>query len=255
MDPKALVLTGYGINCEKESKLSFEKAGGTASIVHVNELLENPLLLENYNLLIIPGGFSFGDDLGSGKVFANKLSKIKYHIQSFINAGKLVIGICGGFQSLVKMGLLPYTDFIQRVTLTINDSGKFEDRWVRLKINPNSPCVFTKGIDYMWLPVRHGEGKFLSADETVLRELAEKNLIAAQYCDERGSLAGYPYNPNGSIGNIAGICDPSGRVYGMMPHPEAFSEITNAPFWPNSKTSEAQGLRIFKNAVEYLKSI
>ncbi len=255
MDPKALVITGYGINCEKETKLAFEKAGGSASILHVNEALENPLLLENYNLLVIPGGFSFGDDLGSGKVFANKLSKIKYHLLNFISAGKLVLGICGGFQSLVKMGLLPYPDFNQSVTLTVNDSGKFEDRWVRLKFNPASPCVFTKGIDYIWLPVRHGEGKFLPSNENILRELTEKNLITAQYCDERGNLAGYPHNPNGSTNNIAGICDPSGRVYGMMPHPEAFIEITNSPFWANGLVKEAQGLKIFKNAVEYLKLI
>lgn len=254
MDPKALVLTGYGINCEKESKLSFEKAGGIASVIHVNELLVQPALLDNFNLLLIPGGFSFGDDLGSGKVFANKLLKIKDPISNFINNGKLVLGICGGFQSLVKMGLLPYPDFNQRVTLTINDSGKFEDRWVRLKLNPASPCIFTKGIDYINLPVRHGEGKFLPSDENMLRELAEKNLITAQYCDEQGRLAGYPFNPNGSIGNIAGICDPSGRVYGMMPHPEAFIEITNSPLWASGQIKEAQGLRIFKNGIEFLKT-
>ncbi len=255
MEANALVLTGYGINCEKETKLAFEKAGGKASIFHVNELIAQPQLLDNFNLFIIPGGFSFGDDLGSGKVFANKLMKIKDRVSNFINSGKLVLAICNGFQVLVKMGLLPYPDFNQRVTLTVNDSGKFEDRWVRLKFNPASPCIFTKGIDYITLPVRHGEGKFLPADENILRDLAEKNLITAQYCDEQGKLAGYPFNPNGSIGNIAGVCDPTGRIYGMMPHPEAFNEITNSPLWSSGKISEAQGLKIFKNAVGFLKSI
>lgn len=255
MEPKALVLTGYGINCEKESKLSFEKAGGNATIFHINELLENPKTLENFSLLFIPGGFSFGDDLGSGKVYGNKLLKIKDQLLDFINTGKLVLGICNGFQALVKMGLLPYLDFVQRVTLTVNDSGRFEDRWVRLKFNSASPCIFTKNMDYISVPVRHGEGKFLPASQETLKELTDRNLIVAQYCDEQGRLAGYPYNPNGSTANIAGICDPTGRIYGMMPHPEAFNEVTNSPLWTTGKITEAQGLKIFRNAVDYLKSL
>lgn len=254
MEPNALILTGYGINCEKESKLSFEKVGGSASIFHINELLGNPSLLENFNMFFIPGGFSFGDDLGSGKVYGNKLLKIKDQLLDFINAGKLVLGICNGFQALVKMGLLPYPDFVQRVTLTVNDSGHFEDRWVRLKFNNTSPCIFTKNLDYISVPVRHGEGKLIPANQDILKDMLDKNLVVAQYCDEQGKLAGYPHNPNGSIGNVAGICDPTGRIYGMMPHPEAFNSVTNSPLWATGRISEAEGLKIFRNATEYLKS-
>ncbi len=254
MEPRALILTGYGINCEKESKFAFEKSGGKADIFHINELIERPDAMESYNFLMIPGGFAFGDDLGSGKVLANKIKfRLKDKLLDFINAGKLVLGTCNGFQVLVKLGMLPYPDLTQRVTLTVNDSGHFEDRWVRLKFNAASPCIFTKGIDYMALPVRHGEGKFLPADQNVLADLTEKNLVAAQYCDEQGRLAGYPHNPNGSISNIAGICDPTGRVYGMMPHPEAFNEITNSPMWQTGTIKEAQGLWIFRNAIAYIR--
>lgn len=255
-EPNCLVLTGYGINCEKESKFAFEKAGGKATVTHINEIIDNPALLGKYNMLILPGGFAFGDDLGAGKVLANKI-KFKLHdtFLSFVNSGKLVFGACGGFQVLVKLGLLPILDFQQRVTLTINDSGKFEDRWVYLKINKSSPCVFTRGIDYLTLPVRHGEGKFLPKDEATLKEIINNNLHVAQYVDEQGNLAGYPWNPNGSLANIAGICDSTGRVYGMMPHPEAFNDITNSPRWTNNLVKEAQGLKIFKNAVDYLKAL
>ena len=255
METKALVLYGYGINCEQESKLSVEKAGGNAEIKHINELLENPKLLGNYNFLIIPGGFSFGDDLGSGKVFANKM-KFKLHdeLLRFVNDGKLVAGICNGFQVLVKMGLLPVPDLEQRVTLTVNDSGHLEDRWVIVKINKNSPCVFTKGLEYVMVPVRHGEGKFIPKDDSILRDLLDNNLVFAQYVDDKGQLAGYPWNPNGSVLNIAGICDKSGRVFGMMPHPEAFNEITNNPYWTTGQVKEAQGVKLFKNVVEYIKN-
>ncbi len=253
MQTKALVLYGYGVNCEQESKVSVERAGGTAEIKHINEVIDNPKLLENYNFLILPGGFSFGDDLGSGKVFANKM-KFKLHneLLRFVNDGKLVAGICNGFQSLAKMGLLPIPDFEQRVTLTVNDSGHFEDRWVILKMNKASPCVFTKGIEYLMVPVRHGEGKFIPKNEAILRELIDNNLVFAQYVDDKGQLTGYPWNPNGSVMNIAGICDKSGRVFGMMPHPEAFNEITNNPYWTTGAVKEAQGIKLFKNAVDYI---
>lgn len=254
METRALVLYGYGINCEQESKIAVERAGGTASIKHINELIEKPDLLDNFNFLIIPGGFAFGDDLGSGKVFANKM-KFKLHDQllRFINDAKLVAGICNGFQALVKMGLLPVPNFEQKVTLTGNDSGHFEDRWVILKINKNSPCVFTKDIEYLMAPVRHGEGKFIPKDDQVLREIVDGNLHCAQYVDEKGQMGGYPWNPNGSILNIAAICDKSGRVFGMMPHPEAFTDITNNPYWTTGHVKEAQGIKIFKNAVDYIK--
>jgi phosphoribosylformylglycinamidine synthase I len=254
MQLKALVLSGYGINCEAESKYCVEAVGGAADIVHINTLIEKPGLLEGYSMLFIPGGFSFGDDLGSGRVFANKMKfRLSDTLLDFVNDGKLVLGVCNGFQVMVKMGILPEPDFKQRVTLTANDSGHFEDRWVALRANENSPCVFTKGLKTILLPVRHGEGKFVAQDEQALKTLAEQNRIVFQYVDDRGKLGGYPYNPNGSQLNIAGICDSTGRIFGMMPHPEAFNIIQNCPYWTTGLIKEAQGLRIFKNASDYLK--
>ena len=254
MQLKALVLSGYGINCEAESKYCVETAGGVADIVHVNSLIERPAMLEGYNMLLIPGGFSFGDDLGSGKVFANKMKfRIAERLLDFVKSDRLVLGVCNGFQVLAKMGLLPEPDYQQRVTLTANDSGHFEDRWVALKANESSPCVFTKGIKTILLPVRHGEGKFVAQDEQTLKTLAEHNQVVFQYVDEKGKLGGYPYNPNGSQLNIAGICDRSGRIFGMMPHPEAFNAIENCPYWTTGLIKEAQGLRLFRNAAEWMK--
>ena len=254
MQLKALVLSGYGINCEAESKYCVETAGGVADIVHVNRLVESPKMLEDYNMLFIPGGFSFGDDLGSGKVLANKIKfRIADSLLDFAKQGKLVLGVCNGFQVLAKMGLLPEPDLKQRVTLTFNDSGHFEDRWVALRANENSPCVFTKGLKTILLPVRHGEGKFVAEGSEALKSLVDNNQVCLQYVDEKGALGGYPYNPNGSQLNIAAICDRSGRIFGTMPHPEAFNIVQNCPYWSTGLIKEAQGLRIFKNAVDYWK--
>ena len=252
---KALVLYGYGINCENESRLAIEKSGGKADILHLNKVLENPALLQDYNMLFIPGGFSFGDDLGSGRVFGNKMRfRLREPLAEFAAADKLILGICNGFQILVKMGLLPVPDFTQRVTIFANDSGHFEDRWVFLKANQSSPCVFTRGIDYTLAPVRHGEGKFIPRDAAVLGEMKKANQITLQYVDENGQLAGYPYNPNGSVENIAGICDKTGRIFGMMPHPEAFNIVQNCPYWVRGTVKEAYGMRLFKNASEYMEN-
>ncbi|MFH1393331.1 MAG: phosphoribosylformylglycinamidine synthase subunit PurQ [Candidatus Micrarchaeota archaeon] len=254
MKCRALVLTGYGINCEQESKFAIEKSGGSAEIVHINKLIKNPKMLEDFNFLFLPGGFSFGDDLGSGKVFSNKLKfRLQEPIKQFVDGEKLVMGVCNGFQVMVKMGLLPYPDFQQRVTLIGNDSGHFEDRWVFLKINKESPCVFTSGMDYTFLPVRHGEGKFVTKDGQTARQLADEKLVVMQYVNEKGELAGYPANPNGSQENIAGICDRSGYIFGMMPHPEAFNSVENCPYWTLGTIKEAHGLKIFRNAVSYLE--
>jgi phosphoribosylformylglycinamidine synthase len=250
---RALVLTGYGINCENESKCAFEKAGGQARIIHINELIDKPAILDDYGLLFVPGGFSFGDDLGAGKVFGNKIRyALGEKLAAFHKNGNLILGVCNGFQVLVKMGLLPVADFSQRVTISVNDSGKFEDRWVFLKANPKSPCIFTKGIDYTLLPVRHGEGKFV-CNEGERRQLWEKHLVALQYVGHKGEPAAYPFNPNGSIDNIAGICDETGRIFGLMPHPEAFHITQNCPYWPLGGVKEAMGLKFFRNAVEYLE--
>ncbi|MCZ7405424.1 MAG: phosphoribosylformylglycinamidine synthase I [Candidatus Methanoperedens sp.] len=258
MNPKAFVLTGYGINCDMELAHAFKLAGAEAERVHLTDLINGTRKLSDYHILALPGGFSFGDDIASGKVLANM---IKYNlggqVREFMNEGKLIIGICNGFQAMVKMGLLPAFDgdySMQDVTLTFNDSGRFEDRWVHLKTNKNSKCVFTKGIDSMYLPVRHGEGKFVAKNPQVLLRLKKNNQVVFQYVDSEGNLAGYPRNPNGSVENIAAICDETGRVFGMMPHPEAFQHRTNHPAWTREELpEEGAGVAIFRNAVEYVR--
>jgi len=252
---RALVLAGYGINCEVETAFAFRKAGAEAKIIHFNDIAASPALLDAFDILAVPGGFSFADDLGSGKVLAIKLKhRIGEAFGRFVEEGKLVIGICNGFQVLVKLGALPNFkgNFTQEATLTFNDSGRFEDRWVHLKGNAKSRCIFTRGIDDIYLPVRHGEGKFVAKDEATRKRLWEKGCIALQYVDAAGKLAGYPWNPNGSVDNVAGICDEAGRVFGMMPHPEAFTHCTNHPHWTrNGLPEEGAGLKIFRNAVEF----
>ncbi|PIW35256.1 MAG: phosphoribosylformylglycinamidine synthase, partial [Candidatus Nealsonbacteria bacterium CG15_BIG_FIL_POST_REV_8_21_14_020_37_12] len=214
--------------------------------------------LRDYQILAIPGGFSFGDDIGAGKVLA---TKIKYNLAAefseFIKKGKLIIGICNGFQVLVKLGILPGFNGNydrQEVTLTFNDSGRFEDRWVCLKINQKSKCIWTRGIERLYLPARHGEGKFVSREEKIRERLISQNRIVAQYMDDKGNLAGYPWNPNGSELNIAGICDETGRIFGLMPHPEAFLFPQNHPRWTREKIQEGEGLKIFKNAINFVKN-
>jgi phosphoribosylformylglycinamidine synthase len=171
----------------------------------------------------------------------------------FIKAQKLILGISSGFHIMGKMGVLPEPDFKQRITLAVNDSGSFESRWVFLKNNKNSPCIFTKGIDYLLVPVRHNEGKVIPKDEDVLNELRQKNQVVFQYVDDKGNVAGYPWNPSNSIEGIAGICDKGGRIFGMMPHPEGFNIVENCPYWVKGTLKEPLGLRIFRNAVEYTK--
>ena len=258
MIPKVLVLTGYGINCDIETQHAFKLAGARAERVHINDLINGKERLSDYHILSFPGGFSFGDDIASGKVLANMVKyNIGEQIQEFIDSGKLILGICNGFQAMVKMGLLPgFNDdyATQEVTLTYNDSGRFEDRWVHLKANKISKCVFTKGIENIYLPVRHGEGKFVAKNPQVLEKLKRGNHIVFQYVDTEGKSAGYPHNPNGSVNNIAAICDKTGRVFGMMPHPEAFQHRTNHPRWTREELpEEGAGIAIFRNAVEYVK--
>jgi len=258
MTPKALVLTGYGINCDMELAHAFKIAGAEAERVHLTDLINRTRKLSDFHIFALPGGFSFGDDIASGKVLANM---IKYNlggqVLEFINERKLIIGICNGFQAMVKMGLLPGFDgdySTPNVTLTFNDSGRFEDRWVHLKTNQNSKCIFTKGIESMYLPVRHGEGKFVTKTQQVLTRMKKGNQVVFQYVDKEGNLAGYPHNPNGSVDNIAGICDETGRVFGMMPHPEAFQHRTNHPRWTREELpEEGVGIAIFRNAVEYVR--
>ena len=271
---KALVLIGYGINCDAETEVAFRlvgeafhMAGAEVRRVHINELIFRQESLANYHILALPGGFSYGDDIASGKVLSNKIKTyLGEDLQRFIESGKLVIGICNGFQVMVKSGLLPGFDGdyrTQRTTLTFNDSGRFEDRWVNLRAEDDK-CIFTRGIKRLYLPVAHGEGKFFARDD-VLKRLEDSVQIVFKYADLNGQAANgkFPYNPNGSLDDIAGICDSTGRIFGMMPHPERYLCFTNHPNWTREgerlKRQGAEipaygdGLKIFKNAVQYVK--
>lgn len=257
MKPRALIVTGFGINCDNETAYAFERAGGDAERVHLNDLIDAPERLHEFHILAVPGGFSFGDDIASGRVLANRIRyKLGDQLQRFIDDGKLVIGICNGFQVLVKMGLLPALDggFKQEATLTHNDSARFEDRWVWLESDTSTPCVWVREIDTMELPIRHGEGKFIAPDD-VLARMQAAGQIALRYSTKRGGSANgaYPANPNGSVDDIAGICDATGRVFGLMPHPEAFLDRTNHPRWTREHIpQDGAGLKIFQNAVYYV---
>ena len=259
MTPKALVLSGYGINCEVETQRAFRRAGADATVMHLNDLLESPEFLLQQHIFAVPGGFSFGDHVGSGKILANRLRyRLGDALQDFVRSGKLIIGICNGFQVLVKMGALPMLDgdFEQQVTLTHNDSGRFEDRWVQLRADAGTVCVWTRGIASMELPVRHGEGKFVPRDGSITKQLIAGGQIALRYARSDGAVAegAYPANPNGSVDDIAGICDPSGRIFGLMPHPEAFLDGTNHPRWTREGLQpEGAGLAIFRNAVAFAR--
>ncbi len=266
---KAIVLTGNGTNCEMEMAHACKLAGADAvDIVHISQLLYGEKRLADYSFLNLPGGFLDGDDLGSAKAGANRFLHARTaggdemlfeELLQFINEGKLILGICNGFQLMVKLGLLPALngDYAgQSATLTFNDSGRFEDRWVYLRANPGSPCIFTSGIDMVYLPVRHGEGKFVPAGDSVLDQIETNNLSAFQYCKNDGEVTmEYPANPNGAINAIAGLCDETGRLFGMMPHPEAYLHRTNHPRWTRENLpEEGQGLAIFRNAINFIRS-
>lgn len=264
-NPKVCILRTAGTNCDKETAFAFEVAGGEIEFVHINSLVNAEKKLEDYQILAFPGGFSYGDDIAAGKILANELrNKLAEDLKRFIAEGKLIIGICNGFQILVKSGLLPgNAQLKQETSLIINDSGKFEDRWVYLKSKSHqvtksqAKCVWTKNLpEIIYLPVAHGEGKFVTQDKSVLERLKKNNQIVFQYCDEFGGLTGYPTCPNGSTENIAGICDETGRIFGLMPHPERHMDFTQAPRWAASeKNKSGDGVQIFRNGVEYAKKI
>lgn len=252
---RTLILRAPGTNCDVESAFAFEQAGAQVDLVHVDELIHRQRLLSNYQIMVIPGGFTYGDDISAGRILANELKlKIGDEIQKFVEDGRLILGICNGFQVLVKAGMLPQSrdENSQSLTLASNDSGRFECRWVYLRANKASPCIFTRGIDLMYLPVAHGEGKVVIEP----RELEELN-VALQYADVAGDIrAGYPHNPNGSMNNIAGICDATGRIFALMPHPERFIRWTQHPRWTREPWRDyGDGFRIFLNAVEWAKNI
>lgn len=274
MKPNVLVLTGYGLNCDTETAHAFELAGAKSTRVHINSLIDGSVSLEKFQILVFGGGFSWGDDHGAGVIQAVRLkNNIGDQLLSFVEKDNLVIGICNGFQTLVNLGLLPGfdNDYTTRsVALTFNDCGNFRDQWVDLKAEPASPCVFTKGMDQMEFPIRHGEGKFY-AEQAVIDRLEKNNQVALRYSMPDGTPANglFPNNPNGSLNDIAGICDSTGRVFGLMPHPEAFNHPANHPDWSrNKETAKRQGgqidtgltpdiittgIMMFKNAVDFVK--
>jgi phosphoribosylformylglycinamidine synthase len=252
---KTLIIRAPGTNCDGETVFAFQQAGSEVSLVHVNKLIRREERLADYQIFVIPGGFTYGDDVAAGKVLANELSlRLRDDILKFIEDGKLILGACNGFQVLVKAGFLPepVNGSSSQLTLANNDSGKFECRWVYMAANKQSNCVFTKGIDSLYLPVAHGEGK-LVADPAILPRLN----VALYYTDEAGNTsAGYPHNPNGSMNNIAGICDSSGRVFGLMPHPERHVRGTQHPQWTRlGARPYGDGFPIFQNAVAWAKRL
>ena len=264
--PKSLILVGNGINCEYETAHAHKLVGFDPDLIHINTLMESPGKIHDYTFITLPGGFLDGDDLGSAKAQAVrwKYQKISTSKKTFIDAliafvgeGKIILGICNGFQLLVKTGLLPglggnYS--AQTVTLTFNDAGRFEDRWVYLKSNTFSHCIFIKDIHTIYLPVRHGEGKLVVDTKKTLKEIKRDGHIVMQYADEHGNIVvQYPYNPNGSTESVAGLCDSTGRIFGLMPHPEAFVHRIQHPRWTREDLpEEGDGLAIFKNAFKYV---
>jgi phosphoribosylformylglycinamidine synthase subunit PurQ / glutaminase len=251
----ALILRAPGTNCDAETAYAFQKAGAQTTLMHINQLVRNPRNLAAFQILVVPGGWTYGDNIAAGKVLANELKfKLGDNIRDFVTAGGLVLGICNGFQVLAKAGILP--DLTRKdappLTLIDNDSGKLECRWVHLLVNSKSPCVFTAGIGSMYIPVAHAEGKVV----TDMRGLRELNAVL-YYTDEAGDIkAGYPHNPNGSMGNIAGICDPTGRIFALMPHPERYIRGTQHPQWTRRTPKEyGDGFAIFQNAVKWVKDL
>ncbi|MDD5083015.1 MAG: phosphoribosylformylglycinamidine synthase I [Dehalococcoidales bacterium] len=248
---KTLVLRAPGTNCDVETTFAFEQAGAVVSAVHINQLIRREQKLGDYQIMVIPGGFTYGDDIAAGRVLANEIKvKLGEEIVRFVEAGGLLLGICNGFQVLVKAGILPglLKEETPSLTLANNDSGRFECRWVYLQVNKDSPCVFTRGMDSLSLPVAHGEGKVVASPAN----LAGLNAVL-YYSDQYGNTAaGYPYNPNGSMGNIAGICDSTGRIFALMPHPERYVRGTQHPQWTRKGNKEpGDGFRIFQNAVKW----
>ncbi|MEO0137520.1 MAG: phosphoribosylformylglycinamidine synthase I [candidate division WOR-3 bacterium] len=254
MKIKVLIVRAAGTNCDLETAYAFEFAGAQPERVYIDEVKRKDLL--DYQILVFPGGFTYGDDISAGKILANEIKyKLKDKVLKFIEKGNLILGICNGFQVLVKAGILPgFNGYFeeQSVSLITNDSERFEDRWVDLKVYPER-SIFTRGIDgIITLPVAHAEGKFVVKNKRVLR-LVEKQIVF-QYVDKEGRLAGYPYNPNGSVMNIAGIADKTGRILGLMPHPERYISYLQHPLHTRKRLAEeGDGFKIFKNAVNYFK--
>lgn len=254
--PRVLVLRAPGTNCDRETAYAFEQAGAVPVSLHVAALLDQPDQVDDCQIFCLPGGFSYGDDVAAGRVLANQLRlRLADTLHRFRDQGKLVLGICNGFQVLIKSGLLFDIDdpAQQPATLTWNDSGRFEDRWVHLTATP-SDCVFLRGVERLYLPIAHAEGKFVARDFDTLGHLDSAGQLVLRYSDEHGNSDGglaYPANPNGSMAAVAGVADASGRVFGLMPHPERFIDPTQHPRWTREPRETGDGLQLFHNAVAH----
>ncbi|HLJ92857.1 MAG TPA: phosphoribosylformylglycinamidine synthase subunit PurQ [Gemmataceae bacterium] len=251
--PRALILRAPGANCDNETQFALEQAGAAAERLHINRLREQPRLLHRFQILVIPGGFTYGDDVAAGKILANQLSHfLGETLRRFRDANNLILGICNGFQALLKAGLLITPDDDGPLaTLTNNDSGTLEDRWVYLQATPGK-CPFLTGYERFYLPVAHGEGKLICRQPWILKGLQQAGQVVLQYVDCRGQPGPYPINPNGSQGDVAGLCDATGHVLGLMPHPERHILPTQHPQWTRvGLAAEGEGLRLFRNAVSF----
>jgi phosphoribosylformylglycinamidine synthase len=258
---RVLILTGLGLNCEAETEAGFRMAGADPRRVHLLDVLrEDGPRLADFHVLAFIGGFAFGDHLGAGFVFANKIRWRLYdQLLDFIEGGGLALGVCNGFQTMVRLGLLPGLDGdyrTPRATLAPNQRLGYRNAWVRLAFDPGSPCVWTRGIESMELPARHGEGRFLTESPELLDRLESSGQVAARYLDPTGQpTEEWPHNPNGSPRAVAGVCDPSGRLFGLMPHPDAYLYPFNHPRWARGQESaarndEGEGVAIFRNGVD-----
>lgn len=265
---RVLVLRTAGTNCNVETAFAFRQSGASADEVHLERLFAGKVRMADYHIMAFPGGFSYGDDIASGRIFANEMRlRLGRDIEQFIRDKKLIIGICNGFQIMVKAGILPGpfvpdavdhspTGTLQTVTLTNNDSGKFESRWTHLKVEGKS--VWTEGLkDVIFVPVAHGEGKFIPCRDEVMAALKKNGQVAFRYvhADGRPARGAYPQNPNGAIDDVAGITDPTGRILGLMPHPERHFLFTQHPFWTRLEKGSklGDGARVFENGVNYVK--
>ena len=253
--PRVLVLRAPGTNCDFETAYAFQRAGAETQRIHINRILENPDLTKDFQILCIPGGFSYGDDVAAGRILANQMrNHLADLMQEFKTSDKLLLGICNGFQVLIKSGILldDNENGDPPATLCWNDHGRYEDRWVHLKTTSDK-CVFLRGLDQIYLPIAHAEGRFVMDGEQVATSLVSNGQLALAYTTPAGEDAtGFPDNPNGAELNVAGVCDTSGRVFGLMPHPERFIDGTQHPRWTREGLQdEGAGMAIFRNAVEY----
>jgi phosphoribosylformylglycinamidine synthase len=256
--PRAVILRAAGINCDVETEKALQLAGADAQRIHINSMIGKDNFFDDYQIVVFAGGFSYGDDVSAGKILANQvIHHLREQIQKFIDQGKLVIGICNGFQVLVKAGILPGLPGMEEandyVTIANNDNGKFEDRWVYLE--PDSKrCVFLQNAPRIYLPVAHGEGKVVTKDKDTLDNIIQNGYVALRYVDSQGNRGDFPVNPNGSMDAIAGLTDSTGRVLGLMPHPERHIHRCQHPHWTRlGDDREPDGMVIFNNAVEYVR--